>query len=181
MAPARGDALYIEGKTESLIATGLLLRSRPDYLGVSEQLKRKEDPMTETARLVDYYYTEAPDKPGEAQRILDQLRHAGVFLLAFSGFPKGRRAQLDFIPANAPAFKAAARKAHWKVVGPRKAFLIYGEDRIGIVADLLASLAEAKINVTATQAIIAGADRFGMILWVKPRDVKRAAKVLGAG
>jgi hypothetical protein len=34
--------------------------------------------------------------------------------------------------------------------------------------------------VTATQAIFAGADRFGMILWVEPRDVKRAAKALGA-
>ena len=64
--------------------------------------------MTETIRLVDYYYIEAPDKPGEAVRILDQLRHAGVFLLAFSGFPKGRRAQLDIVPANAPAFRAAA-------------------------------------------------------------------------
>jgi predicted amino acid-binding ACT domain protein len=65
-------------------------------------------------------------------------------------------------------------------VGPKKCFLIYGEDRIGVVADLLAALAEAKINVTASQAIVAGADRFGMILWVKPRDVKKAAKLLGA-
>jgi len=136
--------------------------------------------MTETARLVDYYYIETPDKPGEAARILDQLRHSGVFLLAFSGFPKGRRAQLDFVPANAPAFNAAARKAGWKTVGPKKCFLVYGEDRIGVVADLLATLAEKKINATATQAIMAGADRFGMILWVNPKDVKKAAKALGA-
>ncbi len=136
--------------------------------------------MAETVRLVDYYCIEAPDKPGEAVRILDQLREAGVYLLVFSGFPKGRRAQLDFVPANAPAFKAAARKGHWKVVGPKKGFLIYGDDRVGVVADLLANLSEAKINVTATQAIFAGADRFGMILWVEPRDVKRAAKALGA-
>jgi len=136
--------------------------------------------MTETIRLVDYYYIETPDKPGEAVRILDQLRHAGVFLLAFSGFPKGRRAQLDFVPANAPAFRAAARTAGWKAVGPKKCFLVYGEDRVGVVADLLATLAEAKINLTATQAIMAGADRFGMILWVNPKDVKKAAKALGA-
>jgi hypothetical protein len=103
-----------------------------------------------------------------------------VFLLAFSGFPKGRRAQLDFVPANAPAFRTAARTAGWKTVGPKKCFLVYGEDRIGVVADLLATLAEAKINLTATQAIMAGADRFGMILWVDPRNVKKAAKALGA-
>lgn len=34
---------------------------------------------------------------------------------------------------------------------------------------------------TATTAIVAGAGRFGAILWVKPRDVKRAAKALGVG
>ena len=136
--------------------------------------------MAETIRLIDYYYIETPDKPGEGARILQGLRDAGVFLLAFSGFPKGRRAQLDFVPANAPAFKAAARKGRWKVVGPKKGFLIYGDDRIGVAADLLARLAEAKINATSTQAIFAGADRFGMLLWVKPRDVKRAAKALGA-
>lgn len=33
----------------------------------------------------------------------------------------------------------------------------------------------------STDAIAAGAGRFGAILWVKPRDVKRAAKVLGIG
>ena len=50
---------------------------------------------------------------------------------------------------------------------------------MGALAELLAKLAEAKINVTATDAISAGADRYGVILWVKPRDVKRAAKTLG--
>jgi predicted amino acid-binding ACT domain protein len=136
--------------------------------------------MSETVRLVDYYYIETPDKPGEGLRALDLLRQAGVYLLAYSGFPKGRRSQLDFVPANVPAFKAAARKARWKVTGPKKVFLICGEDRVGVVADLFAQLAEAKVNVTASQAIIAGSDRFGMILWVKPRDVKKAAKALNS-
>jgi hypothetical protein len=136
--------------------------------------------MSETVRLVEYYYMEASNKPGEALKILGQLRAAGVYLLAFSGFPKGRKAQLDFVPANAPAFRAAAKKAGWALTGPKKGFVIYGEDRLGVVADLLEKLAEAKINVTATQAIIAGADRYGMLLWVKSQDVKRAAKALGA-
>jgi hypothetical protein len=135
--------------------------------------------MAETIQVVEYYYTEAPDKPGEAARALAQLKEAGVNLLAFSGFPKGRRAQLDFIPADAAVFKAVAKKNKWKLVGPKKGFLIHGEDRVGAVTDLLAKLADAKINVTATDAVCAGTDRFGMILWVKARDVKRAAKALG--
>jgi len=137
--------------------------------------------MAETIRIVDYFYTEVPDKPGEAARILGQLRDAGVYLLVFSGFPKGRKAQLDFVAPDAAAFKAAAKKAKLKLVGPKKAFVIYGDDRVGVGAELLGKLATAKVNVTATQAIVAGADRFGMILWVKARDVKKAAKVLGAG
>jgi len=136
--------------------------------------------MAETVRLVEYYAMEVSDKPGVALQILEHLYAAEIYLLTFSGFPRGRRAQLDFVPANTSAFRAAARKAGWKLVGPKKCFLIYGDDRIGVVAELLEKLAKEKINVTATQAIIAGADRFGMILWVKPRDVRRAAKVLGA-
>jgi len=136
--------------------------------------------MAETVRLIEYYSMAVPDRPGAAHQILEQLSEARVYLLTFSGFPKGRRAQLDFVPANAAAFRAVARKAGWKLVGPKKGFLIYGDDRIGVVADLLEKLTTAKINVTATQAIIAGADRFGMILWVKSRDVRRASKALGA-
>ena len=68
-----------------------------------------------------------------------------------------------------------------KVTGPKKVFLIEGEDRVGVMAEAMEHLAAAKISVIASQAICAGAGRFGAILWVAPRDVKRAAKALGAG
>jgi hypothetical protein len=135
--------------------------------------------MAEEIRLVDYFYVEAPDKPGEAHRILSQFRQTGVDLLAFSGFPKGRRSQLDFIPVDTAAFKAAAKQARLKLVGPKKGFLIQGEDRVGALAEILGKLAGAAINVTATDAVTAGAGRYGVILWVKPRDVKKATRVLG--
>jgi hypothetical protein len=108
------------------------------------------------------------------------LKEAGVDLLAYSGFPKGRRAQLDFIPADAAAFRAAARKAKVKLVGPKTGFLIQGEDRIGAVAEVMAKLADAGINVTACDAMAAGEGRYGAILWVKPPDVQKASRVLGA-
>lgn len=136
--------------------------------------------MGESVSLVDYFYVMTPDKPGEAARMLGQLRSAGVNLLVFSGFPKGQQAQLDFVPADAAAFQKVARDAKWKLKGPKKGFLIQGDDRVGAVADLLGRLATAKINVTATDAVCAGGGRYGVILWVKPRDVKRAAQALGA-
>lgn len=136
--------------------------------------------MAETIRLIEYFYLETSDKPGEGARLLGELRGAGVDLLAFSGFPKGRRSQLDLVPVDPAAFKAAARKRRLKFIGPKRCFLIQGKDRVGAVADLLEKLAGAGINVTATQAICAGKGDYGMILWVKPGDVKRAAKALGS-
>jgi len=137
--------------------------------------------MSESVRLVDYFYMEAADRPGEAARVLGVLAGAGVNLVGFSGFPAGRRAQLDFIPEDAAAFRAVARKERWKLTGPKKMFLVQGDDRVGVVADVARKLGTAGINVTATDAVCAGGGRFGALLWVKPRDVKRAAKVLGAG
>jgi hypothetical protein len=136
--------------------------------------------MPDTVKRVQYFYTEVPDKPGEGARLLNALKEAGVDLVAYSGFPKGRRAQLDVIPADVTAFRAAARKAKLAVVGPKAGFLIQGEDRPGALAEILAKLAAAKINVTACDAVAAGEGRYGALLWVKPQDVQKAAKVLGA-
>jgi len=136
--------------------------------------------MAETVRIVDYYYLMVPDKPGEGARILDELRGAGVNLVAYSGFPSGRGAQLDFIPTDSATFKAVAKQKKWKVKGPKRAFIIEGDDRIGACAAVLARLAAAKLNVTAMDAVAVGGGRYGAILWVKPRDVKKAAAILGA-
>jgi len=135
--------------------------------------------MADAVRLVEYFYMTTPQKPGVGAAVLNELRRAGVNLLAFSGFPAGRGAQIDFIPEDAAAFRAAAKQAKWKLTGPKKAFLISGDDRAGAVAELLQKLADAKINVTAVDAACAGAGRYGAILWVAPRDVTRAARALG--
>lgn len=137
--------------------------------------------MADTVRFMDYFYIVTADKPGEGARILQHLKDAGVNLAVVHAFPAGRRTQVDVVPASGEAFKAAAKAAKWKVVGPKKAFVIEGDDRVGALVDYFAKLGGAKINVTATSAITAGAGRFGAILWVKPRDVRRAAKAFGIG
>ncbi|OGW62530.1 MAG: hypothetical protein A2638_05950 [Nitrospirae bacterium RIFCSPHIGHO2_01_FULL_66_17] len=134
----------------------------------------------ETIRKVEYFAMDVADKPGEGARILGALRSAGVNLLAFTGFPSSRRAQIDFIPDDAVAFKAAAKRTGLKIKPKKSAFLVSGEDRPGAVAEIMGRLAAAKINVTAIDAVCAGAGRYGAILWVKPPDVARAAKALGA-
>ena len=136
--------------------------------------------MADTVQRVEYFYVQVPNRAGEGARYLGALSEAGVNLLAFSGFPEGRGSQLDFVPADPAAFRAFARRAKWKVTGPKRAFLLAGEDRVGVVADVHAKLAAAKVNVTAVDALCAGAGRYGAILWVAPRDYNKAARLLGA-
>jgi len=137
--------------------------------------------MPADVRKVDYYYAMVPDKPGEGARILSTLANAGVNLLAFCGFPEARKAQLDFVPEDGAAFVKAAKAAGLKLSKRKTAFLIQEEDRPGAVADIMGRLAKAKVNVTAIQAACAGGGRYGALLWVKPADVRKAAKALGVG
>src|SRR3989442_6521071 len=138
--------------------------------------------MSETIRLADYFYLQCPDRPGEGARALSQLKDAGINPLAFSAFPAGRqRTQLDFVPENPAAFRAAARRAGWKLTGPKKIFHIAGEDRVGVMADVVSKLAAPKINITAMQAVGAGTGWVGALLLVAPRDVEPAAKAVRTG
>ena len=136
--------------------------------------------MADIIRRIEYYYTEVPNRAGAGAKVLNVLKAGGVNLIGLNGFPtSARRAQLDFVPYDRDAFLRAAKKAGIKLVGPRVAFLIQGEDRVGAVADLLSKLGQARINVTAMQAIASGAGRYGAIIWVKPRNVGKAAQALG--
>lgn len=128
---------------------------------------------------VDYYYTMVSDKPGEAARVLAGLRDAGISLEAFCGFPEGRKGQLDFVPSDPAAFVKEAKKQGLALSRKKTGFLIQGDDYTGAAAEFMERLAAAKINVVSIQAISSGTGRFGAMLWVKPADVRKAAKALG--
>ena len=133
--------------------------------------------MADSVRLVDYFYVTVPNKPGEGARLLDALRQEGVNLLAFSAFPEGRKTQADFIPDDSAAFRRAAKKAKWKLTGPKRVLLLQGDDRVGAIADVVGALAGAKINITALDAVSVHG-RYGALLWVAPKDLKKAQKAI---
>lgn len=136
--------------------------------------------MADRVKKVDYYIIETSSKAGEGARVLGALKEGNVNLIAFTGFPRGRRTQMDFIPEDGAAFRKAAKKAGLKFSKKKTGFLVQGKDKVGAIAAILTKLADAKINVTAMNAVSSGKGRYGAIFWVKPQSVRKAAKALGA-
>ncbi len=136
--------------------------------------------MADTIRRLQYFALQVADKPGEGARLLQALRDENVNLVAITGFPVGKKAQVDLVPEDAAALKAAAKKLKLKLGAAKTCFIIQGDDRVGALTDTFARLAEAKINLVASQAVTAGMGRYGAIFWVKPRDANKTAKLLAA-
>jgi ACT domain-containing protein len=137
--------------------------------------------MADVIRIVPYFKVQIADKPGTLAGALAPLREAGGNLLAVHAFPRSRRTQVDVVPEDPIAFKAIAKAHKLKVQGPKMCLLVDGDDRPGAMADLTDRLRLAKINIISVTGLCAGQGRFGAILWVKPGDVKKAAKVFGIG
>jgi hypothetical protein len=137
--------------------------------------------MADSVQKVNYCYAMVSTRPGQGAKVLAALAHAGINLDAFSGFPRGAgRAQLDFVTTRMPALRKVAAKNRWKLSPVKRAFLVTGVNRAGAVGAHVQKLADARISITAADAVCAGMGRYGMILWVKPRDYARAAKALKA-
>jgi hypothetical protein len=137
--------------------------------------------MADRVKKVNYVYLTVPNRAGQGAKVLGELREAGVGLHAYSGFPtKGGKAQLDLIPENMTALRRLAKKNDWRLSKVKKGFLVQGTDKMGAVHRHITKLADSKINITAADAVAAGKDRYGMILWVRPKDYARAARVLKA-
>ncbi len=137
--------------------------------------------MADLMRTVQYFKVTIADQSGTLARMLAPLHDAGVNLFAVHAFPRNRRTQVDVVPEDPAAFKNTVKPLKWKMRGPKACFLVEGDDRPGALVALTGQLGAAKISMTAMTATVAGQGRFGAILWVKSRDVKKAAKVLGIG
>ena len=131
-------------------------------------------------RRAKYYYTLLDDRPGLGVDVLSKLRASGISLLAFTTFPLGDgRCQLDFFSDTPDKLKRALEEEGHKLVGPRKAFLIQGEDTVGALVEHHVHLAAAGISVYAANGVSDGKGHFGYVLWVKPKEYERAAEILG--
>lgn len=135
--------------------------------------------MSQKVMEVEYYYCKVADKPGEARKMLEFLSEKQVNLLAFTTFSLSEgKSQLDFFPADPDILKKAAEDAEISLIGPEKAFLIQGDDKIGALYDPHLKLSNAGINIQASNGAVDGFGRFGYVIWVRPEDYENASKAL---
>lgn len=136
--------------------------------------------MAVNVRRVQYFHVAVKDEPGAAYRILTQLATAEVNLLAFNAIPTGpENTQLTLFPEDPDKLVAIADRLALVMVGPHQAFLVQGDDRLGALAELHASLYDARINVYASSGVSDGMGHYGYILYVRGQDYEAAAHALG--
>jgi hypothetical protein len=136
--------------------------------------------MAVKCRFKDYYVIRLADRPGTGAKALGVFRSARVALEAVHAFPAGSGCQMDLVPTRSSAFLRAARAGKLRPSRRKRALLVEGDDRTGALAGVLEKVAAARVNVTAVTGVRAGKGRFGAILWVKPRDLRRASRALAA-
>lgn len=138
--------------------------------------------MPDVITKADHFTAPLLDKVGEGARILGALRDGGVNLIALWAYPMGKgRARMEFVPEDSAILRTAARKARLKLEKKQTVFLVNGDDRPGAVAETLARIAAAGINIQAVQAVCSGAGRYGAAIFVEAKDVRKASKALGVG
>ena len=136
--------------------------------------------MAETIKKVQYFYATIEDKPGTASELLKNLSDRGVNIMAVTAFPLGDgRSQVDFFPEKPEELIKAALDVGVTLVGPKRAFMIQGDDKIGALHDHHLKLSDAGINVHAANGVVDGSGRFGYVMWVKPEDYDKAARAFG--
>lgn len=137
--------------------------------------------MADRVKKVNYCYATVTSRAGQGAKLLDEIKKADINMLAFSGFPVGGgKAQLDFVTNDMTALRRLAKEKGWRLSKTKRGFLVQGPDALGAVNRHVQKLADRRINITAADAISAGKGRYGMILWVKPKDYLRAARILKA-
>lgn len=136
--------------------------------------------MAFTIRRVSYFNAQVEDAPGQAYTFLTRLVELGTNLLAFTAFPVGpSRTQLSLFPEDDQKLEHEAKWSGLALDGPHPALLVQGDDQLGALAKVHGKLADAQINIYASNAVADGKGDFGYVIYVRPEEFERAASAMG--
>lgn len=128
---------------------------------------------------LECYSVVVANKPGKGGHVLEAFKEAGVNFIAIWGYPVGKsKSRIDLVAEDPALLKKTARQLKIELGKKQTVFHVTGEDHPGAVAEVLAKLAEKKINIHAAQALCAGNGRFGALVQVDEDDVKKAKKAM---
>lgn len=136
--------------------------------------------MTAKVRAVDYFNATVRDRPGAAYMVLSELAGKAVNLLAFSAVPIGPEyTQLVLFPEDSDRLLRSAAETGTVLNGPQRALLVQGDDELGALTEIHQKLADAGVNVYASNGVTDGQGGFGYVLYVRAEDFGGAARALG--
>jgi hypothetical protein len=128
-------------------------------------------------RRVHYFHTTVGEG---AYDLLSVLAGLGVNLLAMNAVPLGPDStQLTLFPEDPLILQNAAARAGLKLEGPHRALLVWGDDRMGALADIHAKLRDAHVDVFSSTCVTVGTGYYGYVIHVRPKDADTAAVALG--
>jgi len=136
--------------------------------------------MASTIRRIEYFYTNIKDQPGEAYHLLTRLEGLGTHLLAFSAMPTGiHTTQFALFVDDAGQFERLAKQAAIALDGPYLALLVQGDVKLAELAEIHRRLFEGSVNVYASVGIADEQSRYDYVIYIRPEDFERAARLLG--
>jgi len=130
-------------------------------------------------RRVQYYTANVTDRIGSAYQVLSELAKSKNNLLAFSCIPVGPSSlQVTLFPDDANQLERTSGSMGLTLTPPQHAFLLQGDDEIGALTDVHRQLYDAKVDVYAANGVSDAGGSFGYLLYVRPDDYERAARIL---
>ena len=130
-------------------------------------------------RRVKYYTANVADRIGSAYEVLSELAKSDNNLLAFSCVPVGpSNLQVTLFPDDADRLEQTSGSMGLVLMPAQHAFLIQGDDKIGVLTDVHRRLYDAQVAVYAANGVTDASGRFGYLIYVRPDDYERAAGIL---
>jgi hypothetical protein len=131
-----------------------------------------------TAKKIEVLTIKLDPKPGALAQVLGAFREAKVNISASWAYEMGPgEAQAHFFAGDLDRAKKALTKAG-KTPKTESAFWVDDADQIGNYHSVLQKIAQAGINIEATDAFAIGG-KFATVIFVAENDVAKAAKALG--
>jgi hypothetical protein len=135
--------------------------------------------MSASIRPIEYFTATVHGAPERAYALLGHLAGAGVNLLAFNAIPVGLQAtQLVLFPEEPGPLTHLAHEQRLDLAGPDRAFLISGDDELGLLARVHEKLAAAGVHPYASTGVTDGRGGFGYIVYVRKEQFEAAARAL---